>query len=72
MPLTAGRHVAQASSSVLGPSGPDRPRDPLVPASGGAIGYRGMVDPVLLRPLRSSTRNTLRHGPVVWRIVVYL
>ncbi len=42
----AERHVAQASSSVLGPSGPDRPRDPLVPAYGGAIGYRGMVDPV--------------------------
>ena len=72
MPLTAGRHVAQASSSVLGPSGPDRPRDPLVPAYGGAIGYRGMVDPVLLRPLLRSTRNTLRHGTVVWRIVVYL
>jgi hypothetical protein len=43
---SAERHVAQASSSVLGPSGPDRPRDPLVPAYGGAIGYRGMVDPV--------------------------
>ena len=46
MPHSAEHHVAQASSSVLGPSGPDRPRDPLVPAYGGAIGYRGMVDPV--------------------------
>ena len=29
--------------SHLTSSGPDRPRDPLVPAYGGAIGYRGVV-----------------------------
>ena len=31
-----------------------------------------LIAPIPLSPLRSSTRNTLRHGRVVWRIVVYL
>ena len=48
MPLTAGRHVAQASSSVLDPTGPPqdphRPGDRLGPTSGGSIGSQGMGD----------------------------
>ncbi len=41
------------------------------PAYGGSIGSQGWWDTLYLRPLRSSTRNTLAHGSMLWDIVVY-
>ena len=70
MPHSAGRHVAQASRPVLGPSGPDRPRDRLGPTSGGSIGSQGMGDPVYLFVLCSAVPAVHSDMPV-WYGALY-
>ena len=78
---TATWQYAMWHCSVLRWTSPDllrthRPGDRLGPTSGGSIGSQGMGDLVpglvLLHLLLRSTLNTLRHGSMLWCIVVYI